>query len=265
MSSQHLLSNRLRKWVPWWLSDRHYSSGKSVGFRFLWVLVVNLDIYLEYMVQALIARFPGVGTPTALPYIGRSRGILRGQADTDATYAAKLVNWLTKWAGAGSQTQLAIEIHEYLGNSPMVRVFNRAGTVVAVASNGTVTKTTCVWNWDGTSNPERSGYWSELWIVVYPTQWALESNWGIGTWGQDAGGFGHAASRVENDAIRGLVAQWKAAHSLVRAIIWSSDGTLFDPATPASLPDGKWGQWSTVAGGYVPSDRNLISCRYWEF
>lgn len=265
MSAESRIRDQLREWVPWWLADRHYSSGKTVGFRFVWAMVAVLDCYMEYVLQGLLAAWPGVGTPTALPMIGRSRGIVRGQADTDDQFAAKLAIWLDKWAGAGTQRQTAIEIHEYLGNAPRVRIVNRAGHMVTVAADGTVTTDDIAWDWDSVSHPERAGYWSELWIIVYPTQWALESDWGVGTWGEDGGGFGHAASRVEVDAIKQIVAQWKSAHSKVRAIIWTSDTALFDPSDPGTLPDGEWGGWGTTGGGSrVASHRNTTTCRYWE-
>lgn len=260
------LRDQLKDFVPWWLSDRYYSSGKTVGYRILWAIVAALDLYLEYVLQALQAAWPGKGTPTALAYIGRSRGILRGQADTDDTYGAKLRGWLDKWAGAGSQRRLALEIHEYLGNSPRVRIVNRAGHWVMVAADGTVTTADVAFNWDGTSHTGRAGYWSEMFIAIYPSQWAHTAiSWGSGTWGEDGEGLGHNVSRVEYDAVRGLTAQWKSAHSLVRAIIWTSDATLFDPAAPASLPNGSWGAWGTTgAAARVASSRNLTTCRYWE-
>lgn len=266
MASDNRIRDQLRGWVPWWLQDRKYSSGKTVGFRFLWSMIAALDAYADWILAGLLAAWPGAGTPTALPYIGRSRGILRGQADTNDSFAVKLRNWLGKWAAAGSQRQLAIEIHEYLGNAPRVRIVNRAGDWTTVAADGTVTAYKGAFNWDLNSNPERAGYWSEMWIIVYPTQWALAGNWASDSWGTGGGlGFGHDVSRVEYDAIKALIAQWKSAHSKVRAIVWTSDAALFDPAVPLSLPDGEWGDWGTEgSGSRVASHRNLTTCRYWE-
>lgn len=268
MASVNRMRDQLRGWVPWFLSDRHFSSGKTVGFRFLWTLIATLDKYFEYAMQALQAPWPGQGTPSALPYIGRSRGILRGQSDTDATFAARLRDWLLKWASAGTQRQLAIELHEYLGNSPKVSVVNRAGHWVTVAVNGTVTTAQASLNWDSVSNPERVNYWSELFIVIYPTQWAHRATLlgAVGaTVGGDALGIGHAVSRTEYDAVRAIVSQWKAAHSMVRAVVWTSDAALFDPAVPASLPNGQWGMWGTTgSAARVASSRNITTCRYWE-
>jgi hypothetical protein len=265
MSVPRRFRDQLLGWVPWWLSDRHYSNGQTVGFRYLWAMVSDLDAYMQMTLEALMAAWPGKGTPTALPRIGRSRGIVRGQADTDEQYAAKLNLWLDKWAAAGTQAQLATELHEYFGNSPRVRVVNRAGHIVtAEQTTGVISDDFTDWDWDSVTNPERAGYWSEIWVIIYPDARAGNGTWGDGAvWG-DSGtlGFGHAATRVEFDAAVAICAQWKSAHTNVRAIIWTTDGALFDPNNLASFPDGHWGKYAEAGAA---SGRNVTTCKYWEF
>lgn len=258
--------DEIRSYVVPWLSDRKTANPpRTAGFRYLWSMVAPLDAAMDVLFQGIAARYPGIGTPTALPLIGRSRGILRGQADTDAEYAEKLSKWLEKWRHAGTERQLAIEIHEYLANHPRVRVVNRAGHWTTVEEDGTITENHATWDWDSVSNPERAGFWSELWIIVYPTQWGFSGDWGDGRdWGLDTG-LGHLVTGVERDAVRGLGAQWKAAHSRIRTVIWTSDTALFDPTVLGTCPDGSWGQWSTRgSGSRVASSRNTTTCRYWE-
>lgn len=252
--------------MPWWLSDRELSAKKSVGYRYLWSMVAPLDAHLDILVQGLQASWPGVGTPSALPRIGATRGIVRGQADTDEEYGAKLRSWLERWRNAGSQYAIARELHDYLGNHPRVRVINRAGFWVTMAADGTVSTAQATWDWDSVSNPERAGFWSELFIVIYPTQWTLTGNWGDGRlYGARDSGIGHQVTRKEVDAVRGILAEWKAAHTKIRAVIWTSDAALFDPTNPGTRPNGTWGQWSyEVAGHRVASGRNTTTCRYWE-
>lgn len=259
------LRDVFRLFSPWWLSLRE-QSGKTVAYRFLWSLISVLDVLLEGLLQGMRAAWPGAGTPTALPYIGRSRGILRGQADTNAEYAAKLRGWLDRWVTAGSQLAIAREIHEYLSDHPRVRVVNRAGHWVTLNADGTVETTDIAWDWDSVSNPERAGYWSELWVIVYTSQFPNQGTWGDGrTWGSRDSGIGQVMKRVDHDAIRNLIGTWKSAHSKVRAVIWTTDDTLFDPGDPGTCPDGTWGQWSTGgSGSRVASNRNTTTCRYWE-
>ena len=255
----------IRAYVPKWLADRGQSvRTATVGFRVLWTMVAALDCAEDVLVQGLKAAWPGVGTPTALQWIGQSRGIIRGQGESDSDYAARLVPWLDRWRRAGSQDAIAVALHEYLTGRPRVRVVNRHGHMVTCELDGTLTRANVAWDWDGVTNPENATHWWDQWIIIYPTPWAVDGVWdGVEVWGGPLG-FGHDVPREDFDAVLGLVRQWKSAHSFVRAIVWSYNGTLFDPATPSSLPAGDWGRWHVVSGGVaVPSGRRS-DCRFWD-
>lgn len=259
-----------RSYIPPWLSER-LQTGRNRGFSLLWSMIAPLDAAADVLLQGMRAAWPGKGTSTALPYIGRTRGLIRNQNETDAEYAERLRGWLDEWREAGSQLQIAKVVHEYLRTRPKVRIVNRAGKWITVDTDGTVTTHQATFDWDSVSHPERAGYWSDLWLVVYsaPTQWGTSGPFldtaGAPTWGADQLGIGHDDTREEYDALTGLLAQWKAAHSLIRAVIFTSDATLFDPTTPASLPNGQWGEWGNHnSGSRVASSRNLTTCRYWE-
>lgn len=264
----------IRKYLPPWLSDRRDQSvtapdgGKTVGFRYVWSMISPLDAALEVAVEGLRAALLGIGTSTALPYISRTRGLIRGEDETDEEFTAYLRTWLDKWRAAGSAEAIADAIQHYLANHPKIRIVTRSGYWITLDTDGTITRQQGAWDWDSVSHPERAGYWSEIWIIVYPTEWAqrdeLIGEDGV-TFAGDTLGVGHDVGRVAYDAIQGLVAQWKAAHTKVRAIIWTSDAALFDPDDEDTLPDGTWGAWGFNDGGsYVLGGRNLETCRYWE-
>lgn len=251
-----------RRNTPWWLSER---VNKSVGYRYLWSLVAPFDAMMDVLFEGIQAAWPGVGDPGALQYIGRSRGIRRGQADTVDEYAAKLVGWLDRAEQLGSMEAIAREVHEYLRSRPRVRVVNRAGRWVTMETDGSITRTTAAWDWDSVSNPERAGFWSEEWVIVYTDQFAPAGTFGDGRkFGARDSGLGHQVTREEVDAVKSLIAEAKAAHSRVRCVIWTTDNALFDPAIPGSLPDGTWGQWSFGNPHRIGSGRVTTTCRYWE-
>ena len=269
------LRDVLRQIVPRWLKDR---ANKSVGFRILWALVAPLDALLDMAFAAFWAML-GLGTPTALPYIQRSRGILRNQGESQADYAKRVRTWLDVWPNAGSAELVAVSINQYLETHPVVKIIQRGDVVsgavqpsawIIVASDGTVTTTSAVWNWDFVSHPARSDpdnpFWSDEWIVVQPSQWAVRPGTLADLGGGDDGyALGHMATRQEVGELLGLIAQWKAAHSCVRAIIFTTDTTLFNPSDQSTCPNGTWGAWGIdVAGAYGPSARNTTTCRYWE-
>ena len=259
-----LFRNELRKFVPWWLADRRLSSGKSVGFRYLWAIVATLDVFVQFMLEALRAPWPGLGPTAALPYIGRTRGILRGPAATTVEYVSRLSRWLAKWARAGSAEQLLEELHEYLPTNPKVRLFTRSGICITRNTDGTTVRQTGVaWDWDSVSDPQRAGNWWDVWIVVY-SPYAKRAGT-LGGITDDGNVLGQAMPSSVADEVKQLLSTWKSAHTYVRAVIWSTDATKFDPATPASMPDGTWGRWGTTGNGSrFKGARCQSSLRFWE-
>lgn len=254
------LRERMAEYVPSWLAD-HDPVGKSYGWRVLTALSRFVDAGLSAALWASLGAV-GKGTPTALKYVGHARGITRGRLDTDESYAAKFPSWIERWREAGSQRRIAREIAEYLGDA-RVRVVNRSGHWITVEANGTLTEHDAEFDWDSESHPYRASWWSDLWVIVCPA-WAHRPGT-IGAIGVDQYAIGHLATQPEVDAVKLLIQRWKAAHSCVRAVIWTSDPDLFDPEEPASCPNGRWGAWGIYDGdSYVPSDRDLVNCRFWE-
>lgn len=254
------LRHRLRApLVPWWLSDRRISSGKWVGYRILWCVTVVLDVLTEIALQGLFAAWPGKGTPTALGWVGRSRLMRRAQNEGDASYAERLRGWLAKHAEGSSARGIAMAVHAYLQDHPMVRVVSRGGTMVTVRSDGSVeTRDGVAWDWDSVSYPERAGNWWEQWIIVYTQQFPPRPKWGEAgkKWGADGFGFGHFVPRQVVSDLLAEVEQMKALRSLVRTIVLTTDPTRFDPDVPSSMPDGTWGHWI--------GNRDTTTCRFWE-
>lgn len=264
MSTSIRLRDAFRSYVPRFLSDR---PGKNVGFRFLWTMIAPLDVAAQVLVEGIQAAQPGYGTPSALPLIGRTRGILRGLVDTDAVYAARLRRWLEAWREAGSSYELARQIQAYLGTSPRVRVITRSGIWVTLDPNGTITKAAAAWDWDSLSHPERAGFWSELFIVIEGALYAKQLPWGAGNqkWGTREG-WGHRIPSEQGAELRSLMQTWKSAHSRIRAVIWTPTAAAhFIPGNAGSCPDGTWGAWGTTGNGPRVASNRFTDCRYWEF
>lgn len=280
----------LKDIVANWRANR---LAKQNGFKFEWSMVLPLSVFIEWALQGINAWVPGSpnATKTSLPLIGRSRGLIRGEAEATAAYEARLRNWIGPfpftsdlWSNMGKTEQLAQAIQTYLGNNPVVRVIERingttnARWVTANTDGTTTTVLSAPWDWDsilgwtdatstypGTTT---TGFWTDIWIVVYPTEWAvtgatlasLVAIWGVAN-NPTGKGTGHASTAVAHDDILGLLAQYKGAHSWCRAIIWSYDVAKFTPATPTA--DGNYGNWGKPdgSGGYTPS--RDATARYW--
>lgn len=266
---------RGRLQVPNWFANR---LGKNVGFRVLWVIALICDAFIQAAIEGFRAALPGVGTDTALPYIGYGRGIIQGRAESNASYAARLANYRATWAKAGSAAGLAAQLQSYLGGATVVRIIDRSGLFVTCDATGAITfATDATWNWDGSStNPQG---WSDIWIVVYPdpaygvytslTDPAWLAAWGVTSGNQP--GIGQKVLQDQVGAILQIVRTWKGAHTYVQAIIWSTDTTLFVPGSlgAAGNPDGTWGNWcygKTSAPSVVKRTLHTSNgdVRYWE-
>ena len=272
------LRSAVLSYVPRWLSNR---PGLNTGYKILYTAARMLDQALEATVQGMRCWLPGypvappghaiVDASTALPYVARSRGLIQGESESDAAFAARSQTWLQDWQEAGSSEQLVKEIQRYLGNTPTVRVVDRSGLWVSIDSAGNITRATAAWDWDSVTAPERIGWWSDLWIIVYPCEWAITGTALVdlvGLWGTYEGdGTGHQVDRAAVSSILQLVGQWKGAHAWVEAIVFSYDATLFVPGTPASGdPDGTWAYWGKiVSNAMVPARTGAADgrARYW--
>jgi len=263
----------LRSIIPNWLADR---LSNNTGYKVLYTIALLADGIIEVALQGLNAAWPGAGTPTALPLIGQSRGIIRGSGESDAAYEARLQQWNTLWQNAGADETLAQLIQTYLGNNLVVRVISRSGTFVTANADGTTTKAIDTsWNWDTAYNPERAPWWSDIWVVVYlDTRWPrytyLSDTAWRSAWGTRQGfGIGHQVPRDAVDDVLNIVATFKGAHTWVEAIIWTTDTALFVPGSlgVGGNPTEYWGGFGADTGASEVPARTDNSTggytRYW--
>ena len=253
--------------VPSWLSDR---AGKNVGFRILWSIATAIDGVIQYAMDGVEARLPGAGTASALPYIGRDRGIIRGAEETDASYADRLVQWLDYWRAAGNAYVLIFALQAYLPVKAKIKLVTRSSVWYTLDVDGSLSFVKASnWDWDSLSNPERAGRWSDFWIIIDPVNFPKDGQWGDGTsfWGEAPKQvFGSDCTAAVAKSVIDIVSQWKGPHTHFDTLILSYNASQFDPlATPGDpgLPDGWYGVWSRNSGGSQIATRTL-DARYWE-
>lgn len=274
------LRHALKSIVPKWLADR--SQGLNVGFAVLFVIALMADILIEVLVQGARAAFPGIGTPTALTYIGRSRGIVRGFGESDVSYAEILRQWLDLWPDAGMPELIARLIQRYMGGNLRVRYVERrhstsSARFTTINPDGTVSVVDdTTWNWDETQFPERADFWSDFWIIVYVTdgRWPIYddffgTDW-IAAWGDpNNGGTGHNVPRSVVSDVNGIISFWKGAHSYCRSVVFTNDESIFVPGSlGVTFPNGYWANWSRISNEDVQVPARAITSgpgyiRYW--
>lgn len=270
MSDRISLRTTLARYLPPWLTAR-LAEGKVRGFKLLYSVALLCDAGIENAYQGVQARFPGVGTATALPYIGRDRRIRRGIGESDESYAARLITWLDDWQGAGTPYTIMRMVQAYCAPAvPRVRIVNGTGTWYTLTPDGTFevhqTWPTPNWDWDGDASKS-----TRCWLIIYSDQgpWSELPAWGDPSapgWGDPGTSWGTTATPEQIATVRAILADFKSGGDRFENIIIAFDPASFDPtAAPGSpgMPDGTWGHWSKNVGG-VQVPARLGTARYWD-
>lgn len=252
---------------PPWMRPR-VAAGLLWGWKYIYSFLVMCDILVQFVIEGVRVKWPGYCPSEALPIIGRDRRMVRGLVEDDDSYATRLIGWLQAWLNAGSAYAILGQLRGYLAQLGTLRLVTANGTWWTIEADGTRSRVVTLpaknWDWDGKSN-----LWARFWIVLYASDygWTEEGTWGDGTvWGDDGHGIGSTVPwRVVQD-VRGIISEWKSAHSVCVNVILSFDDTAFDPSGPPGppLPDGTWGDDYRIVGGVaVPPPRNP-SAQYWS-
>lgn len=267
----------LRSIVPNWASDR---PNLNVLFSVMYVIALAGDMIIEVMLEGIRAPLAGRGTPTALPYIGQTRAIIRGLLETDDQYATRLATWLDFWTNAGGAEELVQSIQGFLagaGSVYTVNLIDRNGNLVTANADGTTSKYTGVmWNWDSLAVPSRAGQWSDMWLIIgnggifgrWPEYTSFTDPAWKAAWGGHSLGLGYQVTRDVVDGIYAIVAQLKGAHTWLAAIIFTDQVNAPGLLNFAWAPSGQFANWSTVDGSnrQIPARISDISghvARYW--
>ncbi len=256
MSAGIDLRSKIRTLGPGWL----LGGVGHLGYRFLYTFGLFADLAIQNVIEGVRAKWPQIGTPTALAMTGRSRNIIRGLAETDDAYAARLLGWRDDWKHAGSAYALMRQVQAYLTpHSPKLRIVNGNGTWYTLNSDGT-TERAAVNNWNWDNHPE---LWSRCWLIIYPPAglWTRTGTWGSlsgVTWGSLSGTtWGTTALPDQIRDIQHLIDDWRSAASLYVNVIVSFDEFAFDPThTAPPLPDGTWGELYRIESGKVVYTRD---------
>jgi hypothetical protein len=240
-----------------------------VSSRYMYAFGAVLDAMVEAAWQGVRARFPGLGTPTALKYVGADRNLDRYASETDDQYAARLRAAFDTWRTAGSAASILNQLAGYFGNPPspfFIRIVTNSGVWYTWQDGAVVRHVSSPnnWNWDGYSTR-----WWRFWVIVdcsttHPFR--DEGTWGDGAvWG-DGGTWGSTAQASDVSALQSILRKWKPANAQCVNIILSFDNTLFDPSLAAGdpkLPDGNFGNWGKQVSGVVVPAR-FSSAAYFD-
>lgn len=259
--------------VPTWLAN-------LPGFRnlyaYCWSIALLGDCLREIAWEGQLAAYPGVGTPTALPYIGQSRGLTQGPSEANANFAARCIAFRDAWARAGSAESICEQIQSFLvgignlgaGVYPVVRIVDRQGNAVTRNADQSFSYSTISWDWDelggfvddrGWRPPAQvDTWWADIWVLIQDpfTHWTgfSDVNW-LAAWNTGDQTIDAQCPQSIVQAVLTLISTFKGEHSWVRAVVFAPNPTTVSPS-------GYWGNASHNFTG-VQTAQRTASFSYW--
>ncbi len=203
----------------------------------------------EKVRQGVKARFPGAGTPQALPYLSRDRMIYRGIDEPDATFAERLSGAFDSWQICGSPHELLRQLRaHFLATAvPSIRVVSDRGVWHEIdMSTGEITRTISSptnWTWDSYSfevaDADTQRWWRG-WVVIDMSlgPWSPGPVYGTPGLTYGDGAVYGLSGATHNDVLelQRLVRTWKPKHMHCVHIITTFDAALFNPGDAPGYP-----------------------------
>lgn len=140
--------------------------------RLVFAFGVHFNLVADAAVSAVKKRFPGtVGRADALAVLGRERGILRGAAESDEAYAARLRTWLIDTRRKGNPYALLSQVFGYFTGSTRfpIELIYANGTRFSMDVNGAIVRDTVP-----LSVP---GNWAVWWLIYTVTSQVYVADW----------------------------------------------------------------------------------------
>ena len=271
--SQRGLRDSLASIVPEWLSNR---PGLNVGYRILYSFATQYDTLIELARQGVRAWMPGLSlgdaSPTvdassALPYIGASRGLVQGFAESAASFANRAVLWIDLWRMAARPGGVIANLLGYcLPTLPLVLQVDNGGNWYFYGPGQdifsqpipapTFDPAPGLWVWDSLSQPYRASYaWWRVWYIIFSDPnipnaapfAAPSATWDGGARWDDGTCWDWAGTSQQAQTLLGILKTWKRAKVSAELLI-SYENT---PGVPPShgdaiYPKGLWGRWGKV-------------------
>lgn len=148
-----------RRMGPPWLS-------RAVGGAIREAIGEVIDDVVDKTALGVRYRFPHADRGDALGYIGRERRMLRGPAEDDETFAARLLEWWDVHRIRGGPYALLRQLQAYLAGWLDIRIdcVANSGTHHWIATDGTITRGTISgWTGDG----EHPTKWARIFLIFH--------------------------------------------------------------------------------------------------
>ena len=192
----------LAAFVPYWQAWREQF---RVGWTWLQTMATPVDIERQQLLESINDWAPGSpgASPTALPLVANTRGLIQGEEETNDHFALRLINFRTNglvdappadppvWSQRGKSELLAQQLQQFIAGNPIVRVIERiystGGTPQAeyftANTDGTTSAVVADWDWDSVlgwtddaatwTGTQCRTFWTDFWIVITVSPYSL--------------------------------------------------------------------------------------------
>lgn len=218
---------------------------------------------LAWMVEAVLSGLP-LGWLIAMQAFGAPDYPKVRVVTKKSIWYTLEANAVPRMLGLAGYTPLSPCIYESGANWPIGAV---ASQTERLRYSGLYTRSKASpanFDWDSVSNPERSACWWDVVGVIYG-HYTKQKAWDSGLWVWDdpsqSLGLDHPYGNLTT--LRYVATQRKSCKSVLRAVVWTDNAALFDPAKALGdpeLPDGYWGKPARVTAGHLTPSRRT-DCR----
>jgi hypothetical protein len=206
----------IRAAVPAWLRE---GLAEKIGYS----IGVQLDALDDWTTFAVKSRFPLLYGNQSLPTLGRDRKLPRGVVEDDATYAARLREWLTTHSTRGNPYTFLEALRAYWGPGFTAElVYNTAPyRTYTMDLAGDITRS----DQPGFVAPVALSGWARWWL--FPVGTSLDASGASGLWGAlgnqwgELGLWGTGLSKGDIDRLRLIPSLFNSGHPIGRVVLVS--------------------------------------------
>lgn len=205
---------------------------QPVGSAIEAALGLMKDYFADRVRASIKTKFPSLASPEALANIGYERGLPQGPLESDASFAARLLDAWNAWVYAGTAFGL-LRVFYLTGYTNVVLAQVTGGMQYTLGASGTTLLSSTHGSW----TTGFGSFWS-MFDVIFASP--LPTSW-------QSGGI-PSSSSAEANFIRTIISAWKPAHATCGRIIIETAGKLWGyPATQQwGAATGNWGGTTTV-------------------
>lgn len=258
--------------APPWL-QQGADGGPGVSGRYMQTCGMGLQAIAVRAQQAAVVSMPGIGDPSAIPYLCLDRLLVQGTSEPNASIVKRLSGAFDSWRIGGSPWDVLQQIlglfTGFAGGIPPGRTVSEMLDWDYYGAAPDLTKPPihfrsipANWNWDNhtevTGQVPGATLWWRYWLIIdsyAPFAWCTAAPvLGGGRVLGSGLAIGFNISGALFATMRSILRTHQATHAWCRwiVIVLAAGGLVDQPNQPVNAPDGTWGPPARLQAGAPP-------------